>query len=189
MTQRAGQVELNVLLVVPLTGLARLPQYPGRVDGLLTVASGVRLLVSEPHCGTPAWGRSRPATPVDLDTVGAVRLGPSWVLLRLVTPGHRVVAVGVGRQVEVDSPGVHDVLPLHLHLLSLSLRCVVRLSHTFLMSVCTVALQHPSLALPRLLCGLDHLCPPELKEIVGVCVELQPVLPVLQREVRKCGLD
>ena len=167
-----------MLLVVSLTCLSRLSQYPGGVDRLLTVATSVRLLVSEPDCGTPPRGRSGPATSVDLDTVWSVDL--AGVQVGLVTAGHRVEPVGVGREVEVDRPGVHDVLSLHLHLLSLSLRSVVRLSHTFLVSVCTVALQHSSLALSGLLCGLDHLCPPELKEIVCVRVELQTVLPVLQ---------
>ena len=72
MTQRAGQVELNVLLVVPLTGLAWLPQYPGRVDGLLTVATSVRLLVSEPDGRSSGRRRSRPASAIDLDTVRSV---------------------------------------------------------------------------------------------------------------------
>ena len=177
----AGQVELNMRLVVPLTRLTRLSQYSGCIDRLLTVASSVRLLVSKPDCGSSPRRRPCPATTVDLDTVGSVDVpGVSGVEVGLVTPGHGAEAVGVGRQVEVDRPGVHDVLALHLHLLSLSLRGVVRLSHSFLVSVCSLPLQHPSLTLPRLLCGLDHLCPPQLKEIVGVRVELQTVLPVLQ---------
>ena len=186
-THGGRQVELNMGLVVPLTRLARLSQYPRCVDWLRSVATSVRLLVSEPHCGPPAGGRSGPASSVDLDTVGSVDL--AGVQVGLVTSGHSVVAVGVGREVEVDRPGVHDVLALHLHLLSLSLRRVVRLSHPLLVSVCTVAFQHASLALPGLLCGLDHLCPPELKEIVGVRVELQSVLPVLQSEVRKLSTE
>ena len=159
--------------------LLRVPQDARSVDGFRGVATRYWLLISKADTGTPLrWSSPATVGVLDVNTVGAV----GSVQVGVVAAGHSAIAIGLPGQIEVDLSRVHDILSLHLHLLSLSLSRVVRLPHPLLMSVATsIRLQSSSLALPSLLCGLDHFTPPQFKEVVGICVELQSILSILQR--------